>query len=517
AKIGLATNLFNRVRVNVDMVILADNADRARTAVARMEELESKMNALLADFDKTADIDDDRKEVNLIKAGLDKYEPVMAEVVKLATRGKRNEAVLLMDRYKPLATEINDIFNGFTDMQTSSAKAINAENIRRATTAQAAIVALMILGTLANICLGTYIAGLISGPLKRGVDFAAALAEGDLTKRIDIERKDEVGRLASALNEMAESLGGTMKKIMDSASHVESSSSQLSVTSEHVAKGAADQDSQASQVAAAIEEMSASVMEVARNSAEAAGAAKEAAASAKNGGEIVVKTIERIEKIAKTTMETTRNIDALGQSSDKIGEIVSVINDIADQTNLLALNAAIEAARAGEQGRGFAVVADEVRKLAERTTKATKEIAGMIKSIQDDTKIAVSAMDEGSREVEEGVSLAREAGNSLEKIMERVNKVTEMVQRIAAASEQQSTASEDISVSVENIAGVIKQNAGAAQETSKAAQEITGLGRELEGLVSRFRINATEPSPAAKEKEPAGRVIDGMARFRRAA
>jgi methyl-accepting chemotaxis protein len=196
-----------------------------------------------------------------------------------------------------------------------------------------------------------------------------------------------------------------------------------------------------------------------------------------------------MKRIAGVVKKSSHTIQALGRSSKQIGEIVSVINEIADQTNLLALNAAIEAARAGEQGRGFAVVADEVRKLAERTTKATKEIASMIKSIQKDTEEAVYSMDEGTREVDNGIGLADKAGASLKEIMQVSQRVADMVTEIAAASEEQSRAGEEISNNVESINKLAEQTATRTQQVARSAEDLDRLTETLRQVVSQFKLS----------------------------
>jgi len=215
----------------------------------------------------------------------------------------------------------------------------------------------------------------------------------------------------------------------------------------------------------------------------------------------VEETVAGMRKIAVVVGKSAETVKELGKSSDQIGEIVTVIDDIADQTNLLALNAAIEAARAGEQGRGFAVVADEVRKLAERTTKATKEIAGMIKKIQADTAGAVSSMQEGTRQVDQGIAMADKAGNSLKEIVQVSQKVTDMVMQIAAASEQQSSASEQISQNVEAISTVTGQTASSTQQIARAAEDLNSLTDNLQQLVGHFRLSAAGQGVAAKEEK----------------
>jgi methyl-accepting chemotaxis protein len=206
------------------------------------------------------------------------------------------------------------------------------------------------------------------------------------------------------------------------------------------------------------------------------------------GGQVVSETIEGMSKISHSVNESSSTVEALGKRSEQIGEIVKVINDIAGQTNLLALNAAIEAARAGEQGRGFAVVADEVRKLAERTTSATHEIGDMITGIQDDTTKAVESMHAGTKEVEAGVILANQAGEALQEIVSSVQGVSDMVQHIATAAEEQSTTGDVISANVESVANITQQTAESATLSSNAASELNELAQELRNLVSGFQL-----------------------------
>jgi methyl-accepting chemotaxis protein len=219
-----------------------------------------------------------------------------------------------------------------------------------------------------------------------------------------------------------------------------------------------------------------------------ASTAQDANRAAGQGHEVVASSVTGMTRLAETVRAFAERIQSLGQRSGQIGEIVRVIEDIADQTNLLALNAAIEAARAGEQGRGFAVVADEVRKLAERTTKATKEIADTIRTIQGDTDDAVQSMETGTREAQEGVALANQAGERLNEIVGAVQAVTGMTQQIAAAIEQQSTATEQIAGNIESVASVSKHNEGGLAQVTQATGELARLAAELQSVVGGFRL-----------------------------
>jgi methyl-accepting chemotaxis protein len=329
----------------------------------------------------------------------------------------------------------------------------------------------------------------ITAPMSESVELLNTIAKGDLTNDVRIDRADEIGDLAKAMNEMQNNLRSMIESVAGNAGRVSSSSEEISAAATQQAQGAETQRDQATQVATAMQEMSTTVQQVSQNSEKAATAATEAAKTARAGGQIVEDTLAKMRGIATTVGDTARKVQELGVSSDQIGEIIGVIDEIADQTNLLALNAAIEAARAGEQGRGFAVVADEVRKLAERTTKATKEIATMIKSIQVETKSAVKAMQAGTKQVEEGVETTTQAGASLKEIIQVSEQVGEMITHIATAATEQSSATEQVTVNVENISKISQESASGAQRSAKACHDLSGLALDLQNLVGQFKLS----------------------------
>lgn len=369
--------------------------------------------------------------------------------------------------------------------------------------------------TLAIVALGLLCIAVVRSkvvvPLAR-INEAMANIEStnDLTLSIDSASTDETGQIASSFNGMIGKFNAIVKDLHSSIEHLASSSEELSASAVQIAGGSTSQSSRAAQVSTATQEMSATIIEVARNVASAADAAKEASAVAVNGGRIVSGTITSMKGIACTAKESSATISALGDRSNQIGDIVNVIDDIADQTNLLALNAAIEAARAGEQGRGFAVVADEVRKLAEKTMKATKEIGEMIKAMQDETDKAIVSMREEVNAVESGVRLAEEAGQALEEIVSKVDVVTSMVHQVTTATEQQSAATEQISGDITAVADVINETSASAQQIAKASQEMAELATSLKATVEVFRISGKERHEAPQPKARVFELKKGM-------
>jgi methyl-accepting chemotaxis protein len=332
----------------------------------------------------------------------------------------------------------------------------------------------------------------VATKLNKLIDMVKDVAEGegDLTKRLQVVTQDELGQLARWFNTFLEKLHHVISELAQVSEHVASASEQLSASSAQQAQSVETQKNQSVQIATAMQEMSSTVLQVSENSNKAAESSRQAAETARQGGSIVEETLNKMRVIADSVGATAKKMEELGKSSEQIGRIVGVIDDIADQTNLLALNAAIEAARAGEQGRGFAVVADEVRKLAERTTTATKEIAQMIKNIQDETKAAVSAMEAGTKQVEDGVKSTAQAGDSLKEIIQMSEQVGEMITHIATAATEQSSASEEINKNAEQIAELVKESATGAQQSAKACQDLSGLALALRNMVGNFKLDS---------------------------
>ncbi|HEX2926105.1 MAG TPA: methyl-accepting chemotaxis protein [Ruminiclostridium sp.] len=325
-------------------------------------------------------------------------------------------------------------------------------------------------------------------PIDESSKILEQIASGNLTVRMTGDYKGDYSLIKNSINRLVESFNDALKDVAQAVQATADASRQISASSEVMASGAQKQSIQTTEVASAVEEMTSTIIETTHNSLKAVEAAKDAGVIAKEGGEVVNQTIEGMNRVALVVKKSAETVESLGKSSDEIGEIIQVIDDIADQTNLLALNAAIEAARAGEQGRGFAVVADEVRKLAERTTKATKEIADMIKNIQRDTSEAVVSMKEGTSEVEKGKELANKAGKALQQIITGSEDVVNIISLLATASEQQSITAEEISKNIEAINNITTDNAAGVQQIANSSEDLGRLTVNLQEMISKFKI-----------------------------
>ncbi|MBK5398103.1 methyl-accepting chemotaxis protein [Pseudomonas sp. TH39(2020)] len=351
---------------------------------------------------------------------------------------------------------------------------------------------LLLLATVLALAFGILAAWAITRqiviPLSQTLKVAERVAAGDLTQNLISERQDELGQLQRAMQSMTLGLRELIGGISDGVTQIASAAEELSAVTEQTSAGVNSQKVETDQVATAMNEMTATVQEVARNAEEASEAAVAADQQAREGDKVVGEAIVQIERLAKEVGNSTEAMSHLKRESDKIGSVLDVIKSVAQQTNLLALNAAIEAARAGEAGRGFAVVADEVRSLAQRTQKSTEEIEELIGGLQSGTQQVATIMDNSRTLTESSVELTRRAGGSLTNITRTVSAIQAMNLQIAAAAEQQSAVAEEINRSVLNVRDVSEQTSAATEETAASSVELARLGTHLQMLVGRFKV-----------------------------
>ncbi|SDB37451.1 methyl-accepting chemotaxis protein [Pseudomonas sp. NFACC23-1] len=359
---------------------------------------------------------------------------------------------------------------------------------RDAAEAKTFLVSAAVLALLFGVIAALVITRQIVGPLGQTLKIAERVAAGDLNHNLTSERRDELGQLQRAMQNMTVGLRQLIGGISEGVTQIASAAEQLSAVTVQTSAGVNSQKAETDQVATAMHEMTATVQEVASNAEEASEAAVAADAQAREGDKVVGEAIAQIERLALEVGNSTTAMGELKRESDKIGSVLDVIKSVAQQTNLLALNAAIEAARAGEAGRGFAVVADEVRSLAQRTQKSTEEIAELIVGLQTGTEQVATIMDNSRSLTDSSVELTRRAGGSLENITRTVSAIQSMNQQIAAAAEQQSAVAEEINRSVLNVRDVSEQTASSSEKTAASSAELARLGVHLQTLVGRFRV-----------------------------
>lgn len=338
------------------------------------------------------------------------------------------------------------------------------------------------------IVLATYLGRHAAQRAERVVERLNAIADGDFTRTTSIAGRDEFAWMSRKCDAVQKNLSTIMRDVRTNSEQLATAAEKLSQITEQSRKGVTNQSQKTEQVATAMSEMSSTVHEVARNASNAAKAANDANEQARGGTSVVKNTIQSIEQLAIEVDRAAETINKLKEDSVNIGTVLDVIRGIAEQTNLLALNAAIEAARAGEQGRGFAVVADEVRTLASRTQQSTQEIQGMIERLQGGANLAVSAMTQGRNAARNSVDQAINAGQSLETINRHIDTIKEMNTQIANAAEGQSSTAEEINRNVVNISSISHETARSAEQTAQASEELARLAMQLQSQVSSFRV-----------------------------
>jgi methyl-accepting chemotaxis protein len=399
-------------------------------------------------------------------------------------------------RFKELQTQVEAAHESMEAMGdsllTSTQEISTLQGLRRddeATRSRKALISVAALAMMLGLMAAWLITQQIIAPLRETLNAAKRIAQGDLSVDLDVQRRDEMGDLQHSIQDMTQSLRTLISGISDGVAQIASAATQLSAVTEQTSAGVNNQKDETDQVATAMNQMTSTVLEVARNAEEASEAAQQADQQAREGDKVVSDAISQIERLATEVNNSTLAMGQLKLESDKIGGVLDVIKSVSQQTNLLALNAAIEAARAGEAGRGFAVVADEVRSLAQRTQESTEEIEVLIAALQNGTQQVVGTLDASRSLSDSSVELSRRAGNALEHITRTVSTIQNMNQQIATAGEEQTVVADQINRSVINVRDVSEQTAAASEETAASSVELARLGAQLQAMVGKFRVS----------------------------
>jgi methyl-accepting chemotaxis protein len=459
-----------------------------QTASGEASPVLKKISKAIGETAKSRRLSKEEKKLFLeARDNLAKYEGLLDNVNKAATVDVFAAEAAISDAHS-MFVSIDEGLRRVLDLE----KKLSMSQFSSAKTTFAMTVSVSVVVFLAALILpfaiGLIMKSFVLSPVRKTIDFIETVAEGDLTKRVDVASNDEIGEMARHFNSFVDKLHDAITHVARSSDDVSSAAGTLSKASEEMSTGVEEAAMQVNAVATASEEMSQTSSEIAQNCVSAVKSSEQASRSANTGEAVITRTVDIMGRISDRVKDSAEIIRNLGTRSDQIGEIVGLINDVADQTNLLALNAAIEAARAGEHGRGFAVVADEVRKLAERTSHATQEISDTIYAMQAETKKAVSSMEEGVNEVGVGTTEAAKSGDALKEILEQINKATGEINQIAVASEEETATVNEMATSIQQISQVMQETAKRIQENADASLQLADLSKGLQTLVGQFKL-----------------------------
>ncbi|TDV59507.1 methyl-accepting chemotaxis protein [Pseudomonas sp. LP_7_YM] len=511
--------LMQMSKINDATEQMATNSVPSIKALDRLTEASIRLRVLSYRLLLNRDAETQRKTIDLLAQRNKQIEDARAIYVKLILQPEEQAAYAqyvkllgdyrqLEDRMKSLsgANKLDDLTALLnTELMTNSdqmnvvlAKLIeictqqfqDAKQVasQQYSTAITMVVTLLIIASALTLLFAWLLTNSITRPIASALNAAEEIAEGDLTRTIQVDGTDEAGRLLTAMLKMQSRLRDTLQRISGSATQLASAAEELNAVTDESARGLSQQNNEIEQAATAVNEMTSAVEEVARNAVSTSEASKNATTSASDGRDLVQETVGAIERMSSDVQGTATLIGNLADESRDIGKVLDVIRGLADQTNLLALNAAIEAARAGEAGRGFAVVADEVRALAHRTQQSTSEIERMIGSIQGGTEQAVNSMRSSTERAESTLNIAKGAGLALDTINSAVVEINERNLVIASAAEEQAQVAREVDRNLVNIRDLSTQSATGANQTVAASNELSRLAVDLNGMVARFRL-----------------------------
>nr|WP_025109939.1 methyl-accepting chemotaxis protein [Pseudomonas sp. H1h] len=489
AYLGKVTENVLRLRILSFRVLVNREPAALQDAQTRINELVDKVRSAQAAYAALPAGGEELAQYKVFAATLDNYLQAQNQMMELSRQDKVEEMrTLINTRIKDGTDQMGEQLNKLIAINASDAKDASAQAGEHYDSAITGIVTVAVVAALATVLLALLLTRSIVTPLNRAVLAAQTIAGGNLSKTIEVDGKDEATQLLQALATMQTNLRKTIEQIAGSATQLGAAAEELSAVTEEASRGLQQQNDEIEQAATAVNEMTAAVEEVARNAVSTSEASNQSTHAAREGRDQVVKTVDAIQIMTRDVQNTAQMIEGLAAQGRDIGKVLDVIRAIAEQTNLLALNAAIEAARAGEAGRGFAVVADEVRALAHRTAQSTQEIEKMVAGIQNGTGEAVSSMQQSNQRTQTTLEMARAAGVALEQITQSIHQINERNLVIASASEEQAQVSREVDRNLVNIRDLATQSAAGANQTSAATHELSRLAVDLNAMVARFVI-----------------------------
>ncbi|UCP11248.1 methyl-accepting chemotaxis protein [Pseudomonas sp. MM213] len=487
--LGNMTENVLRMRILSFRVLVNREPAALQEAQTRISVLTDKLRSAQASYAALPAQPEEAALYKTFTATLDTYMQAQNQMMELSRQNKLDEMrTLINTRIKDGTDQMGEQLNKLVALNTTDAKTASAEAGEHYSNAITGIVVVAVIAALMTVLLAWLLTRSIVTPLNRALQAAETIAGGNLRNVIEVDGKDEPARLLGALSTMQASLRKTIEQIAGSATQLGAAAEELSTVTQEASRGLQQQNNEIEQAATAVNEMTAAVEEVARNAVSTSEASNQSTQAAREGRDRVVETVDAIQTMTHDVQNTSLMIEGLAAQGRDIGKVLDVIRAIAEQTNLLALNAAIEAARAGEAGRGFAVVADEVRALAHRTAQSTQEIEKMVAGIQNGTGEAVSSMQQSNQRTHSTLEMARAAGVALEQITQSIHLINERNLVIASASEEQAQVSREVDRNLVNIRDLATQSAAGANQTSAATHELSRLAVDLNAMVARFVI-----------------------------
>ncbi|MGY2198055.1 methyl-accepting chemotaxis protein [Pseudomonas gingeri] len=469
-------------------LIAQSNASTRDATIENIRAFRATLLGQLQDYSAYISDEHEQQLFKVVSDGIQRLTRLADSCIDFSQKGQYAEGALLLDEQVPLNKLMQQAIDQLVQLNIDKARQSGLDSAHTYNVSLDFTIAMIIFASLATLALAYRFTRSITVPLKYALSINDTIARGDLRSEIVIEGKDELSALLQSARTMQGNLRDTIRLIGDSSTQLASAAEEMSAVTGESSRGLQRQNQEIEQAATAVNQMTVAVNDVARNAASASTAARSSGESSQTGADRVMHTVVAIEKLSSTVQNTSSDVQQLATQSQDISQVLEVIRTIAEQTNLLALNAAIEAARAGEQGRGFAVVADEVRALAGRTQQSTGEIAQIIERIRQGTEQVTRAMQDSCEEARDTLRIAHEAGAALTEIAGAIGQINDMNLRIAAGSEEQAEVARTVDRNLSSIRDLSMHSASGAQQTSVASAELSRLAADMHGLVARFSI-----------------------------